>query len=72
MKKSIKALIASTLMGIIAYEIMQVKMLPMIVALMISIICSIISFIIFLKILKSQEMDQILYSLKKKRNAKTS
>ena len=69
---SIKALIASTLMGIIAYEIMQIKVLPMIVALLISIICSIISFIIFLKILKSQEMDQILLGINKKKNAKNS
>ena len=69
---SIKALIASTLMGIVAYEIMQIKVLPMIVALMISIICSIISFIIFLKILKSQEMDQILLGINKKKNAKNS
>jgi len=69
---SIKALTASALMGIIAYEIMQIKVLPMIVALIISIICSIISFIIFLKILKSQEMDQILSGINKKKNAKNS
>ncbi len=69
---SIKALIASMVMGIIAYQIMQIKFLPMIVALIISIICSIISFIILLKILKSQEMEQILSGINKKRNAKNS
>ena len=69
---SIKALIASILMGVIAYQIMQIKVLPMILALIISIICSIISFIILLKILKSQEMEQILSGINKKRNAKNS
>ena len=69
---SIKALIASMVMGIIAYQIMQIKFLPMIIALIISIICSIISFIILLKILKSQEMEQILSGINKKRNAKNS
>lgn len=69
---SIKALIASILMGMIAYQIMQIKFLPMIVALIISIICSIISFIILLKILKSSEIDQILSGINKKKNAKNS
>ncbi len=69
---SIKALIASILMGTIAYQIMQIKVLPMIIALIISIICSIISFIILLKILKSSEIEQILLGINKKRNAKNS
>ena len=69
---SIKALIASTIMGIIAYQIMQIKFLPMIIALIISIICSIISFIILLKILKSQEMEQILSGMNRKRHAENS
>ena len=69
---SIKALIASALMGIIAYQIMQIKVLPMIIALIISILCSIVSFIILLKILKSQEMEQILSGINKKRHAKNS
>ena len=69
---SIKALIASGIMGIIAYEIMKIKFLPMIFTLIISIFCSIIAFIILLKILKSQEMEQILSIINKKRNAKTN
>jgi putative peptidoglycan lipid II flippase len=69
---SLKALIASTIMGIIAYQIMQIKVLPVIIALIISIICSIISFIILLKILKSQEIEQILSGIHKKKNAKNS
>lgn len=69
---SIKALVASGLMGIIAYQIMQIKVLPILVTLMISIICSIIAFIILLKILKSSEIEQLLSGINKKRNAKNS
>ena len=69
---SIKALVASGLMGIIAYQIMQIKVLPILVTLMISIICSIIAFIILLKILKSSEIEQLLSGINNKRNAKNS
>jgi len=69
---SIKALISSIVMGIIAYQIMQIKFLPMIVLLAISIICSIVSFIVLLKLLKSQEIEQIFSGINKKRNAKKS
>lgn len=69
---SIKALIASIIMGVIAYQIMQIEFLPMIVSLTISITCAIISFIILLKLLKSQEMEQIFAGINKKKNAKKS
>lgn len=69
---SIKALIASVIMGVIAYQIIQIKFLHTAVALAISIICAIISFIILLKLLKFQEIEQIFSGMKKKKNAKKS
>lgn len=69
---SIKALTASIISGVIAYQIIQIKFLPKIMILIISIACAIISFIFLLKLLKSQEMEQIFFQKNKKNNAKKS
>lgn len=69
---SLKAFTASVIMGVIAYQIMQITVLPMIITLAISIICSVISFIILLKLLKSSEIEQILYGINKRINAKNN
>ena len=68
---SIKVLIASMIMGLVAYQIIQIKFLNTIFALAISIICALISFIILLKLLKFQEVEQI-FSIINKKNAKKS
>ena len=69
---SIKALTASSIMGIIAYEIMRINVLPVFMNLMFSIVIAIICFVLLLKLLKSDELEQILNGINKKTNAKKS
>ena len=66
---SIKALIASSVMGFVAYYIMQIKSLPLFINLILSILIAIICFVLLLKLLKSDEMEQILNGINKKTNA---
>lgn len=66
---SIKALIASSVMGLVAYYIIQIKSLPLFINLILSILIAIICFVMLLKLLKSDEMEQILNGINKKTNA---
>ena len=60
---SVKACAAAAIMGIIAYSVMQINLSSVFLKLSISIIVSVISFAVLLKIFKSPEMEFILRTL---------
>lgn len=66
---SLKAAAAAAITGLVAYMIMRINILPTIIILMMSIIISVILFVLSLKLFKSDELKQIVDGIKKKTNA---